>query len=263
MDKGISFYFGYNIPPEERVKMIKDAGFNCVITSCDKKFTSENGTLKSQTRLFKKHGLILTSLHLSYNTPDLHYFWQEGRKGEHIAKNTMREIKLAHKYNIKNVVIHLFGIYSSVGEKRLLKILDLCSKYDINLAVENIDCPRLFADIFSKIQHEKLKFCYDSGHNNVFDKATDYLQKYGDKLATLHLHDNNGKADEHTIPPLSGTIDWDKIALRLSKLNEVSLDYETMNRIHKQISASTFLALVKEHADELEKKIQHYKTKKI
>ena len=33
MDKGISFYFGYDIPPEERIELIKKAGFNCVITS--------------------------------------------------------------------------------------------------------------------------------------------------------------------------------------------------------------------------------------
>lgn len=49
MDKGISFYFGYDIPPEERIELIKKAGFNCVITSCDKKFDAENGSLSSQT----------------------------------------------------------------------------------------------------------------------------------------------------------------------------------------------------------------------
>ena len=262
MDKGISFYFGYDIPPEERIELIKKAGFNCVITSCDKKFDAENGSLSSQIKLFKKYGIRLTGLHLSYNTPELPCFWEKGRDGDRLLKTALYEIKLAHKYNIKNVVMHLIGTYSLEGEKRLLKILDLCSKFDINLAVENIDCPHLFADIFRNIQHEKLKFCYDSGHNNVFDKNTDYLLNYGDKLVALHLHDNNGKADEHSITPLSGTIDWDKIALRLSKLNEVSLDYETMNRTHKEISATTFLAFVKEHADNLENKIIHFRLAK-
>lgn len=265
MDKGISFYFGYNIPPEERIKMIKDAGFNCVMTSCDKKYNFENGALRSQIKLFNKYAIKLTSLHLSYNTLNLHYFWEVGSRGERIAKKTIREIKLAHKYNIKNVVIHFAGMYSSIGERRLYRILNFCDKLDVNLAVENINYPHLFADIFDNIHHEKLKFCYDSGHNNVFDKSTDYLLKYGDKLVALHLHDNNGREDEHTITQLSGTLDWGKIASRLSELNDISLDYETINRVmkHKDIPAKIFLKYVKKHADELENKIQYYKTNEI
>lgn len=41
MNKGISFYFGYYELPELRAKMIKEAGFDCIITSADNKFKNK------------------------------------------------------------------------------------------------------------------------------------------------------------------------------------------------------------------------------
>ena len=54
MNKGISFYFGYQIECKKRAKMIKDAGFDCVITSADKSFNKQNGSIKKQIKVFKK-----------------------------------------------------------------------------------------------------------------------------------------------------------------------------------------------------------------
>ena len=45
------------------------------------------------------------------------------------------------------------------------------------------------------------------------------LSKYGDRLKTLHIHDNDGTADQHAIP-FDGNIDMDRF---ISKLKE--LDY--------------------------------------
>ena len=46
MNKGISFYFGYKINYKERARMIKEAGFDCVITNADSDFNRQNGSIK-------------------------------------------------------------------------------------------------------------------------------------------------------------------------------------------------------------------------
>ena len=109
-----------------------------------------------------------------------------------------------------------------------------------------------------------LKFCFDSGHQNAFDKDFPYLEYFGDKLVALHLHDNNGLVDEHTIPPFSGTIDWDIIAKQLAVLPQIaniSLDYETLNKSRKNVTELEFISAVKQHSDMLEEKINKYLNK--
>ena len=186
------------------------------------------------------------------------------RKGrEHLKKNLIKDVKIAKKYGFKCVVVHLFGKYSEIGEKRLKEVLDVCEKLNVPLAVENINDKETFVKTFENIKHKMLRFCYDSGHGNVFDKDFDYLSEYGDKLICLHLHDNNGKTDQHTITKYSGTIDWHRIAKILAKCPEVSLDYEILNRVDNvPKDPKQFLIEAYSQALELEKLIELYKTAK-
>ena len=65
MQKGIYFHFGYVYDDlEEQVKAIKNAGFDCVMTSANPRYNCENGTIKKQVELFNKYGLKLSSLHM-------------------------------------------------------------------------------------------------------------------------------------------------------------------------------------------------------
>ncbi len=69
--------------------------------------------------------------------------------------------------------------------------------------------------IFKNVQSDKLGFCFDSGHWNVFTPKADLLSLYGHKLKAVHLHDNDGIDDWHALP-FSGRIDWNDIAAKLA-----------------------------------------------
>ena len=187
---------------------------------------------------------------MSYDANNLHYFWEDGKIGEKMKKNLIKDVKIAKKYGFSCVVTHLFGEYSEIGEKRLKEVLKVCEKVNIPLAIENIDCKQVFVDTFEHIDSPYLKFCFDCGHQNIFDKDFDYLGKYGDKLVALHLHDNDGKSDLHTLNQF-GTINWELLAKRL-KGKDVSLDYEIFMNNKPNISAEECLKEVKKQADELE-----------
>ena len=222
---GIRFYFGFDDDPVDRMRKISEHGFDAIFTSPNKKYEAQNGTLAEQVANAKKYGLKLSSLHSSYDTPKLPLFWKRGIRGWLIERKLAKEIRIAKEFGFTCLVVHLDGVFSNVGKKRLLRLLDIAKECDLPLAIENLDNEELFIQVFKNIEHDYMKFCYDAGHQNCFTPQFDVLNLYGDKLITIHFHDNMGKKDEHTLN-LYGKIDWDKIARDLSKFKDVSIDYE-------------------------------------
>jgi sugar phosphate isomerase/epimerase len=260
MNKGISFYFGYKYDKADRARDIKKYGFDTVITNADEAFDKQNGTIEEQIELFKKNGLKLSSLHSRYVSDELPEFFKEGEVGDKLENNLVKDVLVAKKYGFNSVVVHLFGQANEIGFERLRRVLKVCEETKIPLAIENINDQKTFVATFENVKSDYLKFCYDSGHNNAFDPDFDYLEKYGDKLVCLHLHDNGGKNDDHTINKY-GTINWDNIAKKLSKLPDVNLDYELLMYKRSKESAEEILQEVSKQAVELEEKIKFYRNK--
>lgn len=258
MNKGISFYYGFKENYKDRAKKIKKAGFDCVIANADKKFINQNGSIREQIKSFKKNGLKVSSLHMKYNQSDLPNFFCDNKIGKKLEKNLISDVKVAHKYGFKCVVVHLCGKPSSIGIERLNRVLKVCEKLDVPLAIENIDEREPFIYAFENIKNKYLRFCYDVGHNHCFDPSFDYLEKYGDKLICLHLHDNKGDKDSHTLNKY-GNIDWEEIAKKLAKCPDVNLDYELLLVYKGEESEIETLNICYKQACELDTMITKYR----
>ncbi|MBE7076835.1 MAG: sugar phosphate isomerase/epimerase [Clostridiales bacterium] len=257
MDKGICLFFGYHSPLKERLQKVKDIGFTTIMTSASKKYKKQNGSLKSQVKLIDQVGLKKSSLHASYYTPDLPNFFTDNKIGNKLEKQLIKEVKIAKKYGFKCLVVHLKGENTEVGLERLKRILKVCRKYDLPLALENISETKILEYIFDNINDEYLRFCWDAGHNLCFSKRKNYLKKYLDKVITLHLHDNDGTSDQHTLNQF-GIRDWDDTAKLLSKVKNISLDYELlMDVCPKNLTEDEALAMCYKNACELEKMIKN------
>ena len=59
--------------------------------------------------------------------------------------------------------------------------------------------------------------CLDLGHANITVGTADAIATLGNRIATVHVHDNHGTKDEHLWPG-SGTIDWPATAKALKAL---------------------------------------------
>lgn len=260
MNKGICFYWGFLISSEEKAKILSKLGFNCVITNADKKFNYQSGNIKHQVKLFKKYNLKLSSLHMRYEAEDLSHFWNNDNIGKKLEKTLIKDIKVVKKYGFSCLVVHLKGKPSKIGLDRLNRLLNFCDKLDVNLAVENTsNCYDCIKYVFDNISNKHLRFCFDSGHGNVFETDIDYLSLYGDKLICLHLHDNDGSSDQHTLNKY-GSINWDSLAKKLAKLNyNGNLDYEVMLTPKRNETALSVARQVYKQAVELEKLIEKYK----
>jgi sugar phosphate isomerase/epimerase len=69
------------------------------------------------------------------------------------------------------------------------------------IALENVyeRDPFILRRLFERLASDCICFCFDSGHFNVFSRTplNIWFEELGKYLGHLHLHDNQGRADEH------------------------------------------------------------------
>ncbi|MBE6689401.1 MAG: sugar phosphate isomerase/epimerase [Ruminococcaceae bacterium] len=175
---------------------------------------------------------------------------------DEIVKREAACIKAAHWLGCKYVVIHpiidrrrYYDYYvkenfeqSADFYSRLIPYLE---EYDVYGCVENMWMvdpvyTNICSTIFSHAQEmvdmcdrlgERFKICVDVGHGPLTqDDAAEMIRISGDRLAVLHLHDNDGISDLHAYPysvyqtPYSNAwkpmrIDWDEIIKALDEVN--------------------------------------------
>lgn len=258
MDLNIVDYFGYNLPSQERFRLIKEAGFSGITgllwqDDFDKDYQSFPDYANNT-------GLYIENIHSpwwGYND-----IWVDNKKGQNFMQEIIELIKICSFYKISTIVMHpehkngteysKLPVTFDIGLERLKIIVDMAERFKINIAMENM-CRFEYLDcIFNNIHSERMGFCFDSGHWNVFMPNIDLLTLYGDRLMALHLHDNNGEEDWHALP-LSGNINWNYIADKLKKIKyEGALSLEVGNKTLEHIkSPDEFLKLAFERATKI------------
>ena len=58
----------------------------------------------------------------------------------------------------------------------------------------------------------------DTGHSHIAGDLPGTAQRAGRRLWNLHIHDNDGKGDQHQVPR-DGTIDWSRFMSDLRQAN--------------------------------------------
>ena len=257
MELGICSTFGYKLTFEERIKLIKDAGFESVMIWWGENTKENENEQKAQPEIIRKNNLKLENAHFSFAGIDS--IWKDSSDGDDLLKKYLSYIDDCKTYEISAAVMHVTGndnppLYGKLGLDRFKKIIEKAEKNKITIALENVWRPDYLDYIFSNIKSDYLKFCYDSGHENCFTKDFDYLLKYGGKLAALHLHDNDGTKDQHSFP-FSGTVDWKRIMKKLKEINykgvlalEIDAQYSD---VYKDYTAEAYLLEAKKRADRL------------
>jgi sugar phosphate isomerase/epimerase len=83
----------------------------------------------------------------------------------------------------------------------------------VRIALENMEDDRFdgIERLFSRYGRQFLGLCYDSGHGNIGGRGLDHLERFSDRLVSIHLHDNDGRIDHHNLP-FTGTVDWPRLA---------------------------------------------------
>jgi sugar phosphate isomerase/epimerase len=108
------------------------------------------------------------------------------------------------------------------ARRSLEQIVESASHVGVRVAVEVIPNPLSSAEVLAHLLEEELEgvdigVCFDYGHAHLMGDLGDAVETLAGHLWTTHVHDNNGRRDEHLLP-YAGTIDWDAAMMETQKV---------------------------------------------
>lgn len=242
----IQSWFGYEIPFQERFRMIREAGFERVALFWGEGYYKEDLPKEQQPDLLARCGLEIENFHLPFHQANM--IWAEGQAGEALLNCYKDGLAAAKQFGVTTCVLHATRTnepppITDWGMARFGMLAETAEKLGVNIAVENVARVDYMDKIFSLIKSPRLKVCYDAGHEFCYTPEQDIVEKYKDRLAAIHLSDNFGDSDQHLLP-FEGAVDWANVMRRLKRANytgAVMIEANQEEKICSGRSAETFL----------------------
>jgi sugar phosphate isomerase/epimerase len=240
-------WFGFRYSFEDIIRLIKEAGFQSVMTWWGDEFKETDGPKEMKPEIIRNANLKLENVHLPFE--GINTIWEDNLNGQEMYNLYSSCIDECKIFEIPTAVLHITSgnnppPFGEIGLNRFKRLIEKAEKHGLNIAIENLRKIEYLDYIFNNIESSRLKFCYDSGHENCYMPEIDLLGKYGNKLIALHLHDNDGTADQHLLP-FNGTVNWKNIMEKLKKLEykgSLALEIDAQDiDISKEYTASEYL----------------------
>lgn len=245
-------YFGYDLSPMERMRAIKAAGFDSVILLWADYFDPDYQMFPEYAR---RAGLFVENAHAPYKYANA--VWEDGPEGDEYAAHIVRCVNECAQNGVPTLVVHPINGRTPLPEggpgiERFKHILDAAQARGVDVAMENQGNPEYIDHVFRNIISDRLRFCFDSGHERFYSPERDLLAEYGSRLAALHLHDNDGTDDAHMLP-FTGKVDWMRVKRRLTECDyQGAIALETLNRGFEHVKDPVeFLGIALERAKEI------------
>ncbi len=245
--------FFRGIPTLEQLCAIRGVGFEAIDlslcdTACEFYALPEKELLPRLEALkndIEKAGLFLSQLHGPWPTDD---------KSEQSRAEKMlfmrRAVWIANKLCCPYLVVHPVMPYGwgeeadadIAFEMNLSFCRELCdyaAPFGVTVCVENMPMtahrispmPRI-VELVEAVERENCGICLDTGHANVFgDDAGEMVRLCAPYLKVLHVHDNDGKRDQHLFPYI-GTVKWDNFTTALQEIG-----YQGVLNIESKLSS--------------------------
>lgn len=152
----------------------------------------------------------------------------EGRRQQAVAE-TIRSLEIAATVPFGYLVLHL-GVPSAEATansrgavaRSLEAIAEAADPLGVTLALELIPNPlsigpRLVQWLEEDLDLGRAGICLDVGHAHIVGDVMEAVETCSGHIVTTHLHDNDGKRDDHRLPG-QGTIDWDGTMMAFQKI---------------------------------------------
>jgi len=225
----------------ELIESVAKAGFKCIDLSMyvvhpdDALLVSDNWmqTVKEIKDCAARLGVKFVQAH----SPGGRIFFDDHSFNEDLFNKTVRSVEVCSELKIPNIVVHA-GFWKGMTEEEFfehnkhffLRLLKETENLGINILVENFANDFLsfsyclttgenMRRFIEYVGHPLLHACWDTGHANIIaGPQYDNLMALGEHLYALHINDNRGNQDEHTMPYM-GTINLDEIINALIDLD--------------------------------------------
>lgn len=217
----------FSISKEEQIKLFKKVGFDGFF--CE--VCPEDDLIKLKETA-DEYEMLFQSVHAPYQ--NVRSLWYEDEKTQTTLKELTECIEQTAKAGVQLLVMHTFIGFEEhsptpsgiVYFKKLVKKAEECG---VKLAFENTEGEEyLFAVMQEFKDNPFVGFCWDTGHEQCYNRGKDMLALYGDRLLCTHLNDNLGVKDyggkityidDLHLLPFDGIINWENTAKRLNDCN--------------------------------------------
>ncbi len=139
-----------------------------------------------------------------------------------------RALEAAEHIPFKNLVLHI-GEREDKWSPRTMEYAETALEHlgafarplGVRLLAENLvseaTTPEHLMTILEMGHLPNVGICLDMGHAHIDQSVTEAVGTFGDRIVSVHVHDNHGEKDEHLWPG-DGTIDWPAAAKALKGL---------------------------------------------
>ena len=158
---------------------------------------------------------------------------------------------------IKNIVVHLnpgpivtingkrFYVYEkeeSIFKQRLFdsykRINELCTLYDKQLVIENIDLPTFLKKVYLELNDMNYCFCFDIGHDYKYNSKVNIMQQdHNFTFKEFHIHNSDGFKDH--LPLNNGLININYFK-RMASIHDAMVVIEVKNKEDLKVSVPLF-----------------------
>jgi sugar phosphate isomerase/epimerase len=243
MDWGIDTWIFSEIPIQDALTKIRSNNIRYVEIAYEHlEKADKNGNLEKQFDELKDALASVDVKAIQIHGPYGEIDRQLGSINESVRVNATKKIinwiKLVNRTNIDVLVLHTNLTqtdYNLNSESFLHKIKEInlinfseiaksAQDFGVKIAIENRleqtfgAFPQDLIELVDEINNDYIGICLDTGHINVQGvPPSKAVRLFGERLIATHVHDNNGKGDQH-LPPLMGNINWSDF---VSSLNDV------------------------------------------
>lgn len=240
--------FGYYADLKECIKLIHDAGFRYIDIGLGGKFFTENDWERRANDI-RDYAEGLGMKFVQAHSPNATIL--TGGRWEKEVFYGKRSIEICDILGVPNLVVH--AAYDKDYDReqwyeenaRFYKeLFPMAEKTRVCLLTENTTHANLggyffmftgmdMVEFIESIDHPLLQAVWDTGHGTTEGSQYDNIMALGKHLRALHVHDNNGRADEHTMP-YTGVLSLDQV---MNGLIDVGYDgyftFEVLNALRR------------------------------
>ena len=173
-----------------------------------------------------------------------------------------RALDIAESVPFRYLIQH-FGVAGQEYDERsidaaftaLEEISLFARQRGVEVLLENIPNALSSAErllFFLGVTHLPLKICFDTGHAHLCEGVETAYRMLKGHIRSIHVHDNNGKDDEHLFPGAGdGTIDWPRamqalrsqpdaypLLLELREVPDQGLPFDALNRVFDTLESA-------------------------
>lgn len=232
----ISVWGGYykELRPDTVMDLYREAGFSHMEWS--QRHTEM--LLKEGTPEKMGNQVALWARERSFSIPQGHLSFKGGLCTDERIEQLKREVDLFQSAGITNAVLHANGGDELPEQERYdcwvqnIRILcDYVKGTNLIFCLENLGSVPFthraenLLHLISDCGGENLGICLDTGHLHMThhrdgneQTTTEFVRTAGDRLKALHIHENNGKADDHQMPfSAKKAFDWRELIRALEE----------------------------------------------